>query len=158
MHADASHGPMSGLPDPERDRQFYEGVPLRRLVAWFVDVAIILLIGVPLAVVFGLLTLGFGFALFPLIVAGVGFLYRTATLAGGSATWGMRFTGIEFRRRDGTPLRPRDRAPAHRALHGLHRASSCCSSSAASPSSAPATGQSLADIVLGTTAINRPAD
>ena len=57
---------MAGLPDPERDRQFYEGVPPRRLVAWFVDLAIVLLVGVPLAVLFGLLTLGFGFALFPL--------------------------------------------------------------------------------------------
>ncbi len=56
----------------------------------------------PLALFFGLATLGFGFALFPLIVAGVGFLYRTATLAGASATLGMRFTGIEFRRGDGT--------------------------------------------------------
>ena len=31
MHADAYSGPMAGLPDPERDRQFYEGVPARRL-------------------------------------------------------------------------------------------------------------------------------
>ena len=58
--------------------------------------------GVPLAVLFGLFTLGFGFALFPFVVAATGFLYRTATIAGGSATWGMRFVGIELRRGDGS--------------------------------------------------------
>ena len=50
----------------------------------------------------GSLTLGFGFALFPLVVGGVGFLYRLATIGGGSATLGMRFAGIEYRRGDGT--------------------------------------------------------
>jgi uncharacterized RDD family membrane protein YckC len=102
MNADHYYGPMAGLPDPERDRQFYEGVPARRLMAWFIDLAVILLVGVPVAVVFGLATFGFGFALFPMVVAVVGFLYRTATIASGSATWGMRFTGIELRRGDGT--------------------------------------------------------
>ena len=121
MHADAYRGPMAGLPDPERDRQFYEGVPARRLVAWFVDVALVLLVGVPLALLFGLFTLGFGFALFPLVVAGTGFLYRVATIAGGSATWGMRFVGIELRRGDGSRFDLIDRDPAHRHLHGLHR-------------------------------------
>ena len=42
MHADPYFGAMSGLPDPQRDRQFYEGVPARRLAAWFVDLAIVL--------------------------------------------------------------------------------------------------------------------
>src|SRR5688572_206878 len=102
MHVYDYSGPMGGLPDPDRDRQFYEGVPARRLVAWLIDVALILAVGVPIAVFFGLATLGFGFALFPFVVAAVGFLYRTATIAGGSATWGMRFTGIELRRGDGT--------------------------------------------------------
>lgn len=102
MQAFAFDAPMAGLPDPERDRQFYEGVPLRRGLAWLIDVAIVLTVGVPLAVFFGLATLGFGFVAFPLVVAGTGFFYRTATLAGGSATWGMRFVGIELRRHDGS--------------------------------------------------------
>ena len=25
------------LPDPDRDAQFYAGVPVKRLIAWFVD-------------------------------------------------------------------------------------------------------------------------
>ena len=39
MSATAAAARSAGLPDPERDRQFYDGVPLRRLVAWFIDVA-----------------------------------------------------------------------------------------------------------------------
>ena len=37
-------GTMAGLPDPERDRQFYEGVPARRLVAFFIDTVVIVAI------------------------------------------------------------------------------------------------------------------
>lgn len=85
---DAYIGDMSGLPDPDRDQRFYAGVPSRRLAAWVVDVIVTLGIGVPLALVFGLMTLGVGLALFPLILLGVGFFYRVATIASGSATWG----------------------------------------------------------------------
>ena len=157
MHADSYTGPMAGLPDPERDRQFYEGVPLRRFIAWCIDVAIILLVGVPLAILFGLVTLGLGFAIFPLVVAGVGFLYRTATLAGSSATWGMRFTGIEFRRGDGTQFDFMT-ALLHTTIYMICisvvvlQAISCVSIIGSRYR------QSLGDMILGTTAINRPAD
>ena len=90
-----------------------------------------LAVGVPMAVFFGLATFGFGFALFPLLVAGVGFLYRTGTIATGSATLGMRFCGIELRRGDGTPLRRADGAPAYRVYARRLSAWWCCSSSAA---------------------------
>ena len=87
---------------PDLDRRFYAASRCAASSAWIVDVAIVLLIGVPLAVLFGLLTLGFGFALFGFIIAAVGFLYRTSVLASpASATLGMRFTGIEFRRGNG---------------------------------------------------------
>ena len=86
MQAYGYAGSLAGLPDPEMDRQFYEGVPARRLAAWMIDLLITLLVGVPAAVMFGLMTLGFGFALFPFLVATVGFVYRVATIAGGSAT------------------------------------------------------------------------
>jgi uncharacterized RDD family membrane protein YckC len=157
MPAFAYSGPMAGLPDPERDAQFYEGVPARRLLAWFVDVALILLVGVPLALLFGLFTLGFGFALFPFLIAGTGFLYRVATIASGSATWGMRFVGIELRRGDGSRF---DTPTAF--LHtGIYMV---CISTVALQAISCLTivgtryRQSLADIVLGTTAINAPAD
>lgn len=157
MYATSLSGPMPGLPDPDLDAQFYQGVPMRRLAAWLVDVALVLMIGVPLAVLFGLLTLGFGFALFPVIVAGVAFLYRVLTLAAGSATWGMRFTGIEFRRHDGS------RFDLLFAL--LHTAiTTVCFGVFVLQLVSCGTvlwtryRQSLADIILGTTAINRPAD
>jgi uncharacterized RDD family membrane protein YckC len=157
MHADRLSGPMAGLPDPEHDRQFYEGVPARRLVAWFIDLAIVLAVGVPVAVVFGLMTLGFGFALFPIVVGGIGFLYRTATIAGGSATWGMRVTGIEFRRGDGSRF---DLATAflHTAIYAVALSVIVLQLISCIAILATRYRQSLPDIILGTTAINRPAD
>ncbi len=157
MDATSLSGPMPGLPDPDVDPQFYEGVPLRRFSAWLVDVAIVLLIGVPLAVIFGLMTLGFGFALFPVIVGGTGFAYRVLTVASGSATWGMRFTGLEFRRHDGTRFD---------LLFSLLHAGITAVCFGVFVLQMVSCGtvvwtryrQSLADIILGTTAINRPAE
>lgn len=150
-------GPWSGLPDPVRDRQFYEGVPARRLAAWFVDLVVVLAVGVPVALIFGLATLGFGLALFPFVVAGVGFVYRTLTIAGGSATWGMRFMGIELRRWDGSRF-DLPTAFLHTAIYTV--AFSVVILQVASMGMMLATryGQGLPDIVLRTTAINRPAD
>lgn len=157
MYAQATVTPLHGLPDPEGDRQFYEGVPTRRAMAWVVDLVIAAAIGVPIATLFGLMTLGFGFPMFPVILAAVFIVYRIWTLAGSSATWGMRFTGIEFRRGDGS------RFDGLTAL--LHTAATAvcwsfvvlqllsCITIVASRHR-----QSLADMLLGTTAINRPAD
>jgi uncharacterized RDD family membrane protein YckC len=158
MHAADHHaGPMWGLPDPDRDRQFYEGVPARRLAAWVFDLAVILAIGVPLAVVFGLATFGFGFALFPMVVAAVGFLYRTATIAGGSATWGMRVMGLELRRHDGTRF---DLATAvmHAAIYTVAVSVVVLQLLSCATILSTRYRQSIADLVLRTTAINRPAD
>ena len=56
----------------------------------------------------------------------------------------MRFTGIEFRRRDGSRFDFTDRAPAHRALRGLHELLHPPARSAAPPSSARATARASA--------------
>ena len=96
-------GPLSGLPDPDLDRPLLcrgSAAPLRgladrpsghracRRAAGASSSAS------P--------TLGFGFALFGFIIAAVGFVYRTSLLAApASATLGMRFVGIEFRRGNG---------------------------------------------------------
>lgn len=157
MHASEVSGPMAGLPDPDLDPQFYQGVRTRRLVAWIIDITLILIVGVPLATVFGLATLGFGFALFPLMVAGVGFLYRTATIASGSATWGMRFTGIELRRGDGTRF-DLPMALAHTAIYTVAIGSGILQLISCLTILGTRYRQSLADIVLGSTMINRPAD
>jgi uncharacterized RDD family membrane protein YckC len=159
MHNDAYglSGPMDGLPDPDHDRQFYAGVPARRLAAWLVDFTVTLAIGVPIAIVFGLATFGFGFALFPLVLASVGFLYRTATIASGSATWGMRFAGIELRRGDGTRFDLLT-AVLHTAIYTVAFGVVVLQFISCLAMVGTRYGQGLPDIILGTTAINRPVD
>ena len=95
--------------------------------------------------------------MFPLIVAGVGFLYRTATIAGGSATWGMRFTGIELRRSDGTRLDLLF-ALLHTAIYTVCISVIVLQLISCLTIVGTRYRQSIADIILGTTAINRPAD
>jgi uncharacterized RDD family membrane protein YckC len=157
MHASDTWGTMSGLPDPERDRQFYDGVPALRLAAWCVDVVVVFAIALPVGLIFGLLTFGFGFALFPLILVGVSVGYRTATIASRSATWGMRFLGIEFRRHDGTRF---DLLTAFLHTLGYTFAMAFFVVQLISCIAILTTryGQSIPDLVLRTTAINRPED
>lgn len=89
-----------GLPDPQSQPEFYDDVPTKRLIAWIADSIIIGLF------VFILTLLSIFTALFilPLVWLSVGFLYRWITLAGNSATPGMRLVSLEFRRPDGTPF------------------------------------------------------
>jgi len=157
MSAAPFTAPLQGLPDPDLDRQFYDGVVGRRLFAWVADVALVLLAGVPVAALFGLLTLGFGFALFPAIVAGIAFAYRTLTLAGASATWGMRFAGIEFRRHDGTRF-DGVTALVHTAISAVCLGFFVLQLVSCATILGSRHRQSLADMLLGTTAINRPAE
>lgn len=94
-----SHRP-SGLPDTDYHVELYEDVPSKRLFAWVLDTVLISLI------VFGLSMLG---AFLPLLFwtffyAVVSFFYRWLTIAGRSATPGMRFMAIELRDNDGGPL------------------------------------------------------
>jgi uncharacterized RDD family membrane protein YckC len=90
------------LPDPQTQPEFYESVPTKRFLAWVVDS---LLIGV-FCILALILTLGIGFFFLPLLMLTVGFCYRAATLATGSATWGMALMAVEIRRHDGARLDP----------------------------------------------------
>lgn len=93
-----------GLPDPARDPQFYQGVPLRRLVAFVIDTAVIVLLMASIAVVAGLIGLasfGLGWVLIVPGFALAGFLYRFTMLRERSATLGMLAAGIELRGPDG---------------------------------------------------------
>jgi uncharacterized RDD family membrane protein YckC len=159
MYADS--GPfrftLPGLPDPELDPQFYRGVPLRRFAAWLIDVTIILLVGVPLAFLFGIFTLGFGFAAFPLILAGIGFAYRVGTITDRSATWGMRIMGIEFRRGDGARFDFLT-ALGHVAIYTVSIAFVLVQLVSCLAMLGTRYGQGLPDMALRTTAINRPVD
>lgn len=153
----ATPGTLPGLPDPELDRQFYAGVPTRRLIAWFIDLAVALFFGLPIALFFGLATLGFGFALFPFLLASVSFVYRVLTISGGSATWGMRVMGIELRRADGARF-DFGTALMHTALYTLSIAFVVAQLISCLAMVGTRYGQGLPDLVLRTTAINRPED
>lgn len=93
--------PTSHLPDPQRQAAFYDGVTVKRGVAWVLDTILITLVTAVIATVTIV-----GLFMLPLIFLTVGFLYRWATLASGSATWGMRFMAIELRDAWGRPLHP----------------------------------------------------
>ncbi len=80
-------------PDPFDQPQFYDGLPTKRLLAWVVDMIVIVLI----CLVILPLTAFTGIFFFPLLMLCVGFVYRVITLANGSATWGMRLMAMELR-------------------------------------------------------------
>lgn len=73
---------------------------MKRLLAWLVDMVVIVLVCL-LIVPFTAFT---GLFFFPLLMLVVGFVYRWATLANGSATWGMRLLSMELRRGDDRPF------------------------------------------------------
>ena len=148
MYADMS----VTLPEPDRQPQFYRDVSTKRLIAWVVDTVVIL----ALSVIAVIMTAFVGLLIWPLLYLGIGFLYRVATLAGGSATLGMRLAGIELRRHDGGPF-----DGTHALLHtGLYTA--CLMLPVFQIVSivlmlTTARGQGLPDLALGTVALNRRA-
>jgi uncharacterized RDD family membrane protein YckC len=140
------------LPDPVYQSEFYADVPLKRALAWIVDSIVIglaALLIVPLTAFTALFFL-------PLLFLAVSFVYRTLTLAGASATWGMRLMAIEFRDHRGERF---DLPTA--ALHTLGYILTFSTIlpqllSMALMAFGPR-GQGLTDLVLGSVAINRPA-
>jgi uncharacterized RDD family membrane protein YckC len=88
------------LPHPDTHPEFYDSVVPKRLIAWIIDLALIVVIGAILTPLTAFTALFF----FPLFVAIVGFVYRVVTLASGSATLGMRMMAIELRQNDGSKL------------------------------------------------------
>jgi uncharacterized RDD family membrane protein YckC len=96
--------------DPATAPELFEGVLARRVVAFVIDVVIIaipLIVGWTFIFVFGLVTFGFGWALFWLMSPGSviwALVYYGATLGGpASATIGMRAMEIEMRTWYGAP-------------------------------------------------------
>jgi uncharacterized RDD family membrane protein YckC len=148
-----------GVPDPVEDSQFYDGVVTRRLVAFCIDLVVILVLWCIVFVVGALvsvLTLGLATPLAVAVFAATGFLYRWAMLAERSATVGMLVTGIEVRDAGGSRVNP--------IIAFLHVAGFYASVfitpllvigwfvMASSPYR-----RLLHDLVLGTVVINRPA-
>jgi len=86
-----------GLPDPDTQSEFYADVPVKRAIAWVVDVLIVY----ATVVLISLLTFGIGFIFFAFLTLTIGFVYRTVSLANRSATIGMRLASVELRRANG---------------------------------------------------------
>ena len=87
---------------PADDDWLTEGVLARRVFAWLIDVLLIGLIMGGLwfvLLLFGLLTLGFGFSLF-VVLPFVPFAYHFLFVAGSSATPGQQALGLIVRRNE----------------------------------------------------------
>lgn len=147
------------LPSPAEAPQFYEGVRLRRLFAFFVDCLVIAVLmgGVAiLGVIVGLLSFGIGFAFIVPAFAVVGIVYRTTMVMERGATLGMLLMGIELRTATGgalTPLQAFTHAAAFTAMSYLPPVILCSLIwSLMNPK-----GLLLHDLFAGTAMINRPA-
>lgn len=153
----ATH-PTFALPDPANRPEFYDGVVIKRLIAWALDLALLLVLATAvflLTVIPAVLTV-FGIFLLPAIIMMLGFIYRWVTLSRGSATLGMRMMAIEIREADGSRLR---NSTALYHTIGYYMSMGMCVVQLASivMMLSSSRKQGLTDMVLDTAAINRPA-
>ena len=141
-----------GLPDPEIKPEFYADVTSKRLIAWVVDTAVIVLLCLVIIPFTAFTALFFP----PFLYLVVGFAYRVITLSSRSATWGMRLMALEIRQLDAAPL--------SFGMAVMHTLGYSLSVSFVLPQvvsivlmmTSPR-GQGLTDMVLGTAPVNRSA-
>lgn len=140
------------LPDPLEHAEFYDGVTIKRGLAWIVDVILVSAL-TAVAVVLSIFT-----ALFflPVVFLTVDFLYRWISLGRNSATPGMRFLGIQFLDRDGQRL-DAGTALLHTIGYYLSGLTFLAQVLSIGLMFLSPRGQGLTDYILGTVAINRPA-
>ena len=102
---DSANNPSIGTYD---DIALYDGVRTKRVLAFFIDYAIVLALCVPVAILIffiGIFTLGLGFFLYPLLFLLVAIPYIGMSMGGpNQATPGMRMMGIRVARLDGRPV------------------------------------------------------
>ncbi len=93
------------IPTRLDDIRVYEGVLTRRMMAFVIDYLLVALMMIPVAIlvfVFGIVTLGFGWALFSVLFPAVALTYVWNTMGGpNQATVGMRMMDIRLERIDG---------------------------------------------------------
>jgi uncharacterized RDD family membrane protein YckC len=94
--------------DAVRQREYFEGVVGRRIIAFTIDIAIILALTIGvyvLLLVAGIFTLGLTWLLFGVAFPAVALAYNAYTLSRPqSATIGMRFTDLQMRTWYGAPM------------------------------------------------------
>ena len=142
----------AALPDPHYQPEFYADIPPKRLIAWVIDVGLILgltLIVIPFTAFVGLFFL-------PLLYATLGFFYRVLTLAGGSATLGMRVMSIELRNAEGHRLSLGE-AALHTVGYYISFGMALVQLVSVIFMLTSERGQSLTDMVMGTVMLNRRA-
>jgi uncharacterized RDD family membrane protein YckC len=147
-----SRADLWGLPSPEHHGEFYADLPTKRLVAFFFDAVVIgavTLVLIPFTAFTALFYL-------PFLALLVSFVYRTLTIASGSATWGMRLVAIELRNHRGERLDPIT-AAAHTALYLAIFSTVLPLAISVVLMLATPRRQGLHDMALGTAAINRAA-
>jgi len=142
----------NALPDPDYHGEFYADVPLKRLIAWMVDTVLILVLAA-LVVPFTAFT---GLFYFPFLAMVVGFFYRALSIAGASATPGMRLMAIELRNARGERL-DLPQAVLHTLLFTVFFSMMLPQLASMALMLMGPRAQGLHDLVLGTAAINRPA-
>ena len=141
---------MSRLPDPDMQPEFYDGVALKRLLAWIVDGILVTL----LCLLIVLFTVGIAAFIWPLVWLVVGFVYRVITIANGSATWGMRLMAIELRDNADRPL-DLGLAFFHTLGYSLSIGTFLVQLVSMVLMATSARCQGLSDLVLGTAMLNR---
>lgn len=144
--------PLSHLPDPERQHAFYDGVTVKRGIAWVIDFAIVWVLMIPVLI----FTAGLGIFFMPLLFVLTGFAYRVLTIAGGSATWGMRIMAIEFRNAFGERL-DLTQAFLHTLGYSISLSIPVIQIASVICMFVTERGQGLTDMALGTVALNRRA-
>ncbi len=140
-------------PDPRLDAQFYDGVPAKRLVAWALD--LIVVIGICLA--FIIASLGLMAFFIPVLAFAANFCYRAFCLHRWSATLGMRAVGIEVRNSAGDRVNTAQ-AVFHTGLFIFIFMSVLGIFANFLSILLNDKGQALHDLLLGTVVINCPAD
>ncbi|MYM55793.1 RDD family protein [Thalassovita mangrovi] len=140
------------LPDPDTQHEFYDDVPLKRLIAFVIDTVLIVLIGLAILP----FTAFAGVFFFPFLLTAVGFAYRVISLANRSATPGMWLTAIEFRTGDGRRF-DLSTATLHTLGLTISFAIPLLQVISVVLMATSANGQGLSDRMLGTVALNRAA-
>ena len=140
------------LPDPLTQPAFYDGVAVKRLLAWVVDTVLIGMIAAVVASI-PLFLLWF---VFPLVFLVVSLIYRIGSIRAFSATPGMQLFNIQLRTHEGRRL---DGTAA-----ALHTIAYLIASAFFIPQVASVfmmlmteRGQGLHDMFTGVVAINTPS-